>query len=103
MDPPGEARPDFEIFLEYPERLELTDKNGAPLVNWRTQEECFDAFKEMTRGRPCDYSGLSYGKLRGGSGIQWPWTTIPTGRSASTPTTASTPTRITARTPATTS
>ena len=26
----------------------------------------------MTRGRPCDYSGLSYGKLRGGSGIQWP-------------------------------
>ena len=26
----------------------------------------------MTRGRPCDYSGLSYAKLRGGSGIQWP-------------------------------
>ena len=26
----------------------------------------------MTGGRPCDYSGLSYGKLRGGSGIQWP-------------------------------
>ena len=25
-----------------------------------------------TRGRPCDYTGLSYDKLRGGSGIQWP-------------------------------
>ena len=28
----------------------------------------------MTRGRPCDYSGLTYEKLRGGSGIQWPCT-----------------------------
>jgi anaerobic selenocysteine-containing dehydrogenase len=27
---------------------------------------------ECTRGRPCDYTGLSYDKLRGGSGIQWP-------------------------------
>jgi ferredoxin-nitrate reductase len=26
----------------------------------------------MTRGRPCDYSGLSYAKLRGSGGIQWP-------------------------------
>jgi anaerobic selenocysteine-containing dehydrogenase len=29
-------------------------------------------FKEVTRGRPCDYSGLTYAKLTGGSGIQWP-------------------------------
>lgn len=26
----------------------------------------------MSKGRPCDYSGLSYDKLTGGSGIQWP-------------------------------
>jgi anaerobic selenocysteine-containing dehydrogenase len=26
----------------------------------------------MTRGRLCDYSGLSYAKLRGSGGIQWP-------------------------------
>ena len=25
----------------------------------------------MTRGRPCDYSDLSYERPRGGSGIQW--------------------------------
>jgi anaerobic selenocysteine-containing dehydrogenase len=37
-----------------------------------TPEECFDAFREMTRGRLCDYSGLSYGLLRGSGGIQWP-------------------------------
>jgi anaerobic selenocysteine-containing dehydrogenase len=74
VDPPGAARPDMEIFLDYARRLKLTDKNGAPLIKWRTPEECFEAFKQMTRGRPCDYSGLSYDRLRGHSGIQWPCT-----------------------------
>jgi len=70
--PPGEAKADLEIFLEYARRLDLRDQDGEALVKWSTPEQCFDAFKEMTRGRPCEYSGLSYGKLRGGSGIQWP-------------------------------
>jgi ferredoxin-nitrate reductase len=74
VDPPGQAKADMEIFIEYAKRLGLEDKDGAPLIKWSTPEECFDAFKEMTRGRPCDYSGLSYDKLRGGSGIQWPCT-----------------------------
>jgi ferredoxin-nitrate reductase len=26
----------------------------------------------VTRGRPCDYTGLSYDKLSQSSGIQWP-------------------------------
>ena len=72
VDPPGEARPDGEIFLDYARRLGLKDRDGEPLVKWTTPEECFEAWKECTRGRPCDYTGLSYEKLRGGSGIQWP-------------------------------
>jgi anaerobic selenocysteine-containing dehydrogenase len=72
IEPPGQARSDMEILLEYADRLGLADKTGAPLLKWRTPEECFEAFKEITRGRPCDYTGLSYDKLRGGSGIQWP-------------------------------
>ncbi len=72
VEPPGEARPDMDILLDFARRLDLRDRDGAPLVRWATPEECFDAFKEMTRGRPCDYSGLSYAKLRGSSGIQWP-------------------------------
>lgn len=39
---------------------------------WSRPEEAFDHFKELSRGRPCDYSGLSYAKLSGGSGIKWP-------------------------------
>ena len=72
VDPPGEARPDMEIFLDYARRLDLRDRDGQPLVPWSTAEECFEAWKECTRGRPCDYTGLSYAKLRGGSGVQWP-------------------------------
>jgi ferredoxin-nitrate reductase len=72
VEPPGEARPDMDILIDYARRLDLRDNDGAPLVKWTTPEECFEAFKEVTRGRPCDQTGLSYAKLRGGSGIQWP-------------------------------
>ena len=74
VDPPGEARPDMDIFIDFARRLDLRDKDGAPLVKWSTPEECFEAWKRCSKGRPCDYSGLSYEKLRGGSGIQWPCT-----------------------------
>ncbi|KAK0842525.1 hypothetical protein LTS02_016454 [Friedmanniomyces endolithicus] len=35
-------------------------------------EDAFDTWKRLSSGRPCDYSGLTYEKLTGGSGIQWP-------------------------------
>jgi anaerobic selenocysteine-containing dehydrogenase len=74
IDPPGQARPDLDIFLDYAQRLELTDRDGAPLVPWKDAEGAFEAWKECSRGRPCDYSGMSYELLRGGSGVQWPCT-----------------------------
>lgn len=72
VDPPGQARADLDIFVDYAHRLDLRDKDGQPLVKWRTPEEAFEGWKRCTVGRPCDYSGLTYDKLRGGSGIQWP-------------------------------
>ena len=72
VEPPGEARSDLDIFLAYAEAMGFTDKDGYPLITWRTSEEAFDAWREATRGRPVDYTGLSYDKLRGPSGIPWP-------------------------------
>lgn len=72
IDPPGEARSDFDIFVDYARRMGFKDKDGAPLIKWNTPEEAFEAWKECTRGRPCDYTGLSYAKLSQGRGIQWP-------------------------------
>lgn len=72
IDPPGEARSDLDIFLDYARRMDFRDKDGAPLIKWHDSESAFEAWKECTRGRPCDYTGMSYAKLTGGSGIQWP-------------------------------
>ena len=72
VEPPGEARPDLDILLDYARRLDLRDKDGGPLVPWSTPEEAFEAWKECTRGRLCDYTGMTYDALRGASGIQWP-------------------------------
>src|SRR3954469_11618561 len=70
--PPGEAKSDFDIFLDFARRMDFRDKDGAPLIKWSTPEQAFEAWKACTRGRPCDYTGLSYRKLSKGSGIPWP-------------------------------
>ncbi len=72
VEPPGEAKPDLDIFLDYARRMDFRDQDGEPLIKWHDPESAFEAWKECTRGRPCDYTGISYEKLRGGSGIQWP-------------------------------
>ncbi|MDX3095570.1 nitrate reductase [Streptomyces sp. ME01-24h] len=72
VDPPGEARPDLDVFLDYAARMGFRDKDGDPLVHWHDPESAFEAWKRCSAGRPCDYTGITYDKLRGGSGVQWP-------------------------------
>ncbi|MEW2403802.1 nitrate reductase [Streptomyces sp. NPDC046862] len=74
VDPPGEARSDLDILLDYAARMDFRDKDGGPLITWRDPESAFEAWKRCSAGRPCDYTGLSHDRLRGGSGIQWPCT-----------------------------
>lgn len=72
VDPPGEARSDLDIFIDYSRRMEFKNKDGEDLLPWTKPEEVFAAWKKLSAGRPCDYTGLSYDLLTGGSGIQWP-------------------------------
>jgi anaerobic selenocysteine-containing dehydrogenase len=72
VEPPGEARSDLDIFLTYADAMGFTNRSGEPLIAWRTPEQAFDAWTSVTRGRPVDYTGLSYDRLRGPSGIPWP-------------------------------
>jgi anaerobic selenocysteine-containing dehydrogenase len=72
VEPPGEARSDLDMFVDYARRMGFKDKDGNPLIAFATPEEAFDEFKLVSAGRPCDYSGLSYAKLRGSGGLQWP-------------------------------
>jgi anaerobic selenocysteine-containing dehydrogenase len=74
VDPPGKARPDLDIFLAYAAAMGFTDQDGAPLISWHDAESAFDAWKRCSAGRPCDYTGISYGLLRERGGVQWPCT-----------------------------
>ncbi|NUT94705.1 MAG: molybdopterin-dependent oxidoreductase [Saccharothrix sp.] len=70
VDPPGEARSDLDIFLDYARRMDFRDKHGDPLITWDDPESAYRAWQECSRGRPCDYTGITYERLRSG-GIQW--------------------------------
>ncbi len=72
VPPPGQARSDLDIFLDYARRMDFRDKDGHPIPSWHDPESAFEAWKRCSAGRPCDYTGISYHLLRGGSGIQWP-------------------------------
>ncbi|NUS80209.1 MAG: molybdopterin-dependent oxidoreductase [Streptomyces sp.] len=74
VEPPGEARPDLDILLDYARRMDFRDRDDGPLVSWHDPESAFRAWQECSRGRPCDYTGLSYDRLREAGGIQWPCT-----------------------------
>ncbi len=72
IDPPGQARPDLDILLDYARRMDFRDRDKNPLPAWTDPESAFRAWQRCSAGRPCDYTGLSYDKLRGAGGIQWP-------------------------------
>ena len=101
--PPGEARSDLDILLDFARRMDFRDRDGAPLISWDSPEAAFEAWKRCSRGRPCDYSGITYELFRGPSGVQWPLTEgVRSGRNGSTSTVASTPILTSARRSATT-
>lgn len=63
VEAPGTAKSDLGIFLDFAKRMDFKDKDGNDLIPWNTAEDVFNAWKEMSKGRPCDYTGLSYKKL----------------------------------------
>ncbi|GFE12725.1 hypothetical protein Sgleb_07720 [Streptomyces glebosus] len=74
IGPPGQARADLDIFLDYARRMKFRDRGGGTLVSWHDPESAFEAWKKCSAGRPCDYTGFTYERLRQAGGIQWPCT-----------------------------
>ena len=80
VDPPGQARSDLDMFLDYARRMEFCTRSGTPLPWWDTPEQAFEEWRRATAGRPCDQTALSYDLLRRHSGVQWPVTaSVPEG------------------------
>ena len=72
VDPPGEARSDLDIFLDFARRMNLRDQSGQPLIRYTDPEGAFDEWRDISRGCIPDYSGMTYAKLAARSGMQWP-------------------------------
>jgi anaerobic selenocysteine-containing dehydrogenase len=67
---PGQALADFHIF-----RL-IADAWGCGelLADWTSPEAVFQILKRLSKGRPCDFSGVAdYAAIDRAGGIQWPF------------------------------
>lgn len=79
---PGQALSDFAIFRLLGEAWGC----GPWFDRWDSPSAVFQRLKELSRGRPCDFTGIvDYAHLAVSGGIQWPWpeSPIPGGQGAS--------------------
>jgi ferredoxin-nitrate reductase len=67
LAPPGEARPDWEIFAGLARALGFGEHFA-----WPDAAAVFGEFAACTAGRPCDVSGVSHERLRRVGSVQWP-------------------------------
>lgn len=65
--PLGEARSDWEIFADVGRRLGFTNQ-----FVFTTVAEVHAEFVQLTRGRPCDMTGISHDRLAQAGPLQWP-------------------------------
>lgn len=72
VDPPVGVKSDFDIFTDFARRMDFKDKDGNPLISYRTPKECFEEWKRVSKGRPADMSGITYEKLEKYNGLRWP-------------------------------
>jgi predicted molibdopterin-dependent oxidoreductase YjgC len=72
IEPPGEARSDFDIVIEVAKRLGFKDKDGKDLLAFREPREAFDEWRRVSKGRPCDYSAMTYELIEEMGAVRWP-------------------------------
>lgn len=79
MRPVLERKPneisDYECILGMAKALGM----GKAIERWETPEDCFNLLRDVSRGKPCDFSGVKWDELTGSHGRQWPY---PEGREA---------------------
>ena len=66
--PPGEARTDFDIFLDLASRLGVREQLYP---GWRTTQDAYQEWQRVSRGRLCDYSQFTWQQIEDEGGMQW--------------------------------
>jgi anaerobic selenocysteine-containing dehydrogenase len=69
VEPPGEARSDFAIFLDVARRWGCADEL---FPGWAAPDDAFAEWRRVSAGRPCDYSGITYDRIDQVGGVFWP-------------------------------
>ncbi len=75
VPPPGDARHDWEIAVDFARRLgeRLDHPLAQKLFPYTSPEHIFEEHRETTRGRDLDITGLSYALLDSRGPQQWPF------------------------------
>jgi len=66
--PPGEARSDFDIFLDIAQRLGVRDELYP---GWTSTHDAFIEWQLISAGRMCDYSRFTWQQIEDANGLQW--------------------------------
>jgi assimilatory nitrate reductase catalytic subunit len=77
VEPPGEARVDWQIICELARRL-----GKGQYFQFKSARDIFDELRECTKGAQADYWGITYEKIAEQNGVFWP---CPTEESTGTP------------------
>jgi formate dehydrogenase alpha subunit len=67
VEPPGEALPDWQIIARFAAALGYGEQ-----FPYSSTAEIFAEFAKLTEGTFCDYSGVSYARLKNEGPLQWP-------------------------------
>jgi len=68
VEPPGEARADFDIFLDLAAELGVDDEL---FPGWKEPEDAFEEWRRVSEGRLCDYSAMTWDDIEAAGGIRW--------------------------------
>jgi assimilatory nitrate reductase catalytic subunit len=71
--PPGEARPDFDIFLDIAARLGMKEELYP---GWSSTHDAFLEWQRVSSGRMCDYSSFTWRQIEDAGGMQWGGTSL---------------------------
>jgi assimilatory nitrate reductase catalytic subunit len=77
VEPPGEARVDWQIICDLAHRL-----GKGQFFQFKSPREIFDEMRLCTKGAQADYWGITYEKIAEQNGVFWP---CPTEESTGTP------------------
>lgn len=71
VPPPEGIKTDYEIIWNVGKALGLEEK--LSLDRWKTPKDAFNLLRAISKGMPCEFTGMDYDALKGSHGIQWPF------------------------------